>query len=190
MSPFHRWTRLPVFLVLLSVVFVLNCGSDDEDSEGCNIPSISYGPAAGCDPDTHYQQGTFQFTAVQPIVDGCGGGLLIPEIEGKQFDIALPAPATLPSVITVNVPFVGNVEVTFIQDGNEIKFIGTLADNINNPYPPPQTFYVEATVVGSICFDTPGSPKAQLALVVEAMSPGVFAPCCVVTVSLTGQLLP
>ncbi len=77
--------------------------------------------------------------------------------------------------------------VTLTKNGNEIGFRERIATTIENPIPLPQTLYVEVTVVGSICPEAGGSARAVAAMVLETMGPQAFEPCCIVTITFTGQ---
>jgi len=167
--------RFLLLLVPFCALCLVHCGESDTTTQ-C-VPSFLKG-------------GSYSFL-VNSVNDRCAGGVLAGLVPAGPYVMELPSVSELPATITLDLPFVGDVDADLSVSGNTVQIItGEISGTVdvggtNVAY--------EAAVSGALC---PTSPAlADLSLVVNLISlePSslfgvtIAVPCRVV-IALTGRL--
>jgi hypothetical protein len=164
--------KLPLLLVPFCALFLVHCGESDTTTQ-C-VPSFLKG-------------GSYSFLT-RTVNDGCAGGLLAGLVPAGPYVMDLPPVSALPATITVDLPFVGEVEADLSLSGNLVEIVTDPPEISGTVEYLGMTVSYEASVRGVLCPTAPTLADVNLEVNLISLDPAYFAVPCKVVIILTGGL--
>jgi hypothetical protein len=160
--------RFSLLLVPFCALCLVHCGGSDTTTQ-C-VPSFLKG-------------GSYSFLT-RTVNDGCAGGVLAGLVPAGPYVMDLPPVSELPATITLDLPFVGEVDADLSLSGNTVQII---TDEISGTVDYlGMTWAYVAAVSGILCPTSPALADVSLAVNLISLDPADFPVPCKVVITLSG----